>query len=99
MFGSGVPVCAVHFPTLHELVQHEVNGLVFNNATDLARQITRLLVEPVGDATEAKKNNTVALPELNALKQGASNISCWEDNWNEVLGERFVIRLSGRDSV
>eukprot|EP01032_Pedospumella_encystans_P007566 gene7566-9064_t len=90
MFGSGVPVCAVHFPTLHELVQHEGNGLVFNSATELAGQITRLLVEPVGDVAEAKKNNTVALPELNALKQGASNISCWEENWNEVLGERFV---------
>lgn len=89
MFGSGVPVCAVHFPTLHELVQHEVNGLVFNNAAELAGQITLLLVEPVGNIAEAKKNN-IALPELNTLKQGASNIACWEDNWNEVLGERFV---------
>lgn len=99
MFGSGVPVCAVHFPTLHELVQHEVNGLVFRNATELAGQISRLLVEPVGDVAEAKKSSNVALPELNALKQGASNITCWEDNWNKVLGERFVSRWSDRDSV
>ena len=96
MFGSGVPVCAVHFPTLHELVQHEVNGLVFDSATELAGQITRLLVEPAGDVAEAKKNSIVALPELNALKQAASNISCWEDNWNEVLGERFVSQWGER---
>ena len=87
-------MCAVHFPTLHELVQHEVNGLVFKNAPELASQITRLLVKPVGDATEAKKNSNVALPELNTLKQGASDIACWEDNWNQVLGERFVSQWS-----
>ncbi len=29
MFGSGLPVCAVFFDTLPELIQHNVNGLIF----------------------------------------------------------------------
>ena len=43
MFGSSLPVCAVQFPTIPELVQHGVNGLVFRSAAELTAQIALLL--------------------------------------------------------
>jgi beta-1,4-mannosyltransferase len=42
MFGCGLPVCAVNFPALHELIKHGDNGLIFNNSTELAEQISGL---------------------------------------------------------
>ena len=42
MFGSGLPVCAVHFGCLHELLRHDHNGYVFHNDIELADQIGEL---------------------------------------------------------
>ena len=130
MFGSGVPVCAFQFPTLHELVQDGVNGLAFSTSDELAAQIVRLLIDPTscsssfggggvvvesyvtddssgsgigsgrggsrsarssasGGATQQKAGRSVsnqsALQELAQLQARASEITCWEDNWNSTM--------------
>ncbi|KAL7635154.1 UNVERIFIED_CONTAM: hypothetical protein RMT77_014140 [Armadillidium vulgare] len=36
MFGSGIPVMAINYPALPELVQHNENGLVFSTKEELA---------------------------------------------------------------
>ena len=93
MFGSAVPVCAFRFPSLSELVQDGRNGLSFQDSDQLAQQLLRLLVRPDphfrsdSPAVEVAESagTDCALRELQHLKAGASQISCWEDNWNSVM--------------
>ncbi|XP_019642059.1 PREDICTED: chitobiosyldiphosphodolichol beta-mannosyltransferase-like [Branchiostoma belcheri] len=75
MFGCGLPVCAIHFNCLHELVKHEENGLVFHNEEQLAKQIQDLLDGfPV---TQGKlKTFRDNLQSFQSLRWD----QCWKDN-------------------
>ncbi len=42
MFGTGLPVCAIEFEAIGELVKHDENGYIFKNATQLSEQILDL---------------------------------------------------------
>ncbi len=35
MFGAGIPVLGINYETLNELLKHNQNGLIFNNAEHL----------------------------------------------------------------
>jgi beta-1,4-mannosyltransferase len=77
MFGAGMPVCAVHFACLHELVQHNVNGLIFNHGKgsesgiQLANQLYNLF------AGFSRHETTM----LTRLREGVKPGS-WTENWN-----------------
>lgn len=76
MFGSAVPVCAVYFPALRELVKNG-NGIIFRKHTELSAQLFRLFC----DFPHEKK----ILKELHKMKEKTQQIGCWEDNWREIV--------------
>lgn len=43
MFGAGLPVCAVRYPCIGELVDEGATGLLFESPRELAGQLQRLL--------------------------------------------------------
>ena len=75
-FGCGVPVCAMHFECLDELVQEGVNGRVFTNASQLCQQLNQLVVD---DADGSNSNGTIT--ELEKYKRAIVDRPRWHDNW------------------
>ncbi|XP_062294172.1 chitobiosyldiphosphodolichol beta-mannosyltransferase [Scomber scombrus] len=74
MFGCCLPVCAIHFNCLHELVKHEENGLIFRDSEELAEQLKSLLSEfPSSDG------------RLGAFRRNlrSSRGQRWDDNWDQ----------------
>ncbi|XP_068657279.1 UDP-glycosyltransferase TURAN-like [Aristolochia californica] len=75
MFGCGLPVCAVSFPCIEELVMVEKNGLLFSSSSDLADQLLMLFKGfPDGCATLKSLRN-------GALTKGAS--TGWANEWEQ----------------
>ncbi|KAE8282742.1 Chitobiosyldiphosphodolichol beta-mannosyltransferase [Larimichthys crocea] len=74
MFGCCLPVCAIHFNCLHELVKHEENGLIFRDSQELAEQLQSLLSEfPASDGRLGQFRRNLR----------TSRGQRWDDNWDQ----------------
>ncbi|XP_037363539.1 chitobiosyldiphosphodolichol beta-mannosyltransferase [Talpa occidentalis] len=76
MFGCCLPVCAVRFRCLHELVKHEENGLVFTDMEELAAQLQMLFTnfpDPSGKLNQFRRN----LHESEQLG--------WDESWKRTV--------------
>ncbi|KAI4328743.1 hypothetical protein L6164_021076 [Bauhinia variegata] len=75
MFGCGLPVCAVSYSCIKELVKVEKNGLLFSSSSELADQLLMLF-----------KGFPYRCDALKMLKDGAmetSSSSRWSPEWEE----------------
>ncbi|TMW61003.1 hypothetical protein Poli38472_014464 [Pythium oligandrum] len=78
MFGCGVPVCAVGFKCLSELVQHGRNGLIFDTSDQLADQLQDLL-----------KGYPRSTPLLTKLASSLERVEHWPENWTRNAAPEF----------
>ncbi|KAI1883993.1 hypothetical protein AGOR_G00221810 [Albula goreensis] len=76
MFGCCLPVCAIHFQCLHELVKHEENGLIFKDSQELAEQLKALLSD--FPSTEGR----LALFRKNLRFSGQPR---WDESWDQTV--------------
>ncbi|KAK2169434.1 hypothetical protein LSH36_10g12007, partial [Paralvinella palmiformis] len=76
MFGCGLPVCAVHFNCLDELVKHEHNGLIFRTSEELALQLQDLLR---GFPNDCKKldNFRANIKDFQMVR--------WDNSWKQTV--------------
>lgn len=74
MFGCGLPVCAINFNCLDELVKHDYNGLVFDSHSQLAQQIMNLVQD--------FPNGCEKLAEFRKNLQSFQDIR-WQDSWKD----------------
>lgn len=84
MFGCEVPVCAVDFGCLHELVKDDDNGKVFSNEQQLAEQLQHLLCQERGQDNKIKG-------DLAKFRSNIRGMTRWRENWiqhaqNTILG-------------
>ncbi|MCO5583054.1 hypothetical protein L7F22_036961 [Adiantum nelumboides] len=73
MFGCGLPVCAVSYSCINELVRDGENGLLFESSSQLANQFLELFK---GFPHDCKLLNEL---QHGAVASGSS--SRWEDEW------------------
>lgn len=76
MFGCCLPVCAINFKCLHELVKHEKNGLVFADSNELAAQLKMIFTGFPSSSSKMikfRKN----LREAKQLR--------WEESWDQTV--------------
>ncbi|XP_045893033.1 chitobiosyldiphosphodolichol beta-mannosyltransferase isoform X2 [Micropterus dolomieu] len=74
MFGCCLPVCAIHFNCLSELVKHEENGLIFRDSQELAEQLKSLL-----SGFPSSEGRLAVFRRNLRTSRGQS----WDDNWNQ----------------
>jgi beta-1,4-mannosyltransferase len=80
-FGCEVPVCAVNFACLRELVQDDVNGRIFETPVELCQQLWDLLL-PLTEADAASTG--LANHDFGDLKRYSRQIQgrrLWDENW------------------
>ncbi|KAJ7570886.1 hypothetical protein O6H91_01G137900 [Diphasiastrum complanatum] len=75
MFGCGLPVCAVSYSCIGELVKDRQNGLLFSSSSELALQLLELF------KGFPKDNATLSALRDGALSSGSS--TRWKDEWEE----------------
>ncbi|KAF7732336.1 mannosyltransferase [Apophysomyces ossiformis] len=78
MFGCGLPVCAVSFECLDELVTDNRNGLIFNTSEELANQLVDLFVTEPERISELRTNVIAEYTE-----------KTWEKQHKDLLSELF----------
>ena len=76
MFGCEVPVVAVDFSCLGELVQDGVNGNVISNKSELANQMFALIKEERDESGKITGN-------LALYRKNIKNMTRWRENWKE----------------
>ncbi|KAH7908258.1 glycosyltransferase family 33 protein [Hygrophoropsis aurantiaca] len=106
MFGCGLPVSALDFACLNELVKDGQNGLIFKNAKQLADQMEQLLASFPHSAALAElrmsliqKANPADEPLVNIHSHEESQDwewSTWTQNWNRVV-KPLVLRDADRE--
>jgi beta-1,4-mannosyltransferase len=74
MFGCSLPVCAIAFDCLSELVKHGKNGLMFRNKKDLRNQLLTLFTK-----------DSTAIQEMRLNVDRQFRTERWSDNWNRIV--------------
>ncbi|KAG7090742.1 hypothetical protein E1B28_009832 [Marasmius oreades] len=83
MFGCGLPVCALNFRCLPELVKHGKNGLIFEDASQLAEQLEYLLLS--FPKAPHLISLTASLDKVTDSTTGDLQWCSWDAHWNSIL--------------
>jgi len=75
MYGCNLPVCAVKYNCISELVEHEKTGLHFENSDELLKHLVRMAFTEQGNTNNVLDRMRTNLRKLNSHR--------WEDEWEQ----------------
>ncbi len=92
MFGCQVPVCAIAFDCLHELVKDDVNGRIFKDEEELANQLFDLFVGYHDNDDDDNDTNNVGRMrnKLETYRQNIRGMTRWKENWEDCARQLIV---------
>ncbi|KZO99697.1 glycosyltransferase family 33 protein [Calocera viscosa TUFC12733] len=93
MFGCGLPVCALGFECLPELVKEGENGLVFRTAPELAGQLETLL-KGFPQARELKKLREGLARQSSTKAKVGERWNTWAEEWDRIV-KPIIIHRAG----
>ena len=95
MFGSSLPVCAVNFPTLPELVKDGENGYIFEASEPKALSKYLFSLLSCGQAASFPSS------AYTQMKKKAGELAGWDSNWTESVGPmmRTILERKSAASV
>ncbi|XP_071948728.1 chitobiosyldiphosphodolichol beta-mannosyltransferase-like [Antedon mediterranea] len=82
MFGCGLPVCAIDFNCLDELVKHNENGLIFKTEAELAEQL-QILLRGFPEKQNKLKTFRENLKSFQAYR--------WQESWTDKVKPTLYI--------
>ena len=91
MFGCGLPVCAIKYSCIGELVKDGQNGLLFDCSQQLAEQLLQLLV----GFPRSPSRQLLKLTDAVASKCGTR----WDEAWTQTaqpVFTRLLLHRQGR---
>ncbi|KAH9994383.1 glycosyltransferase family 33 protein [Russula vinacea] len=101
MFGCGVPVCALDFACLSELVINDTNGVIFQNAGGLVDHLENLLEGfPNAPNLENLRASFRLAVDRRSISSGEDEEwvwNSWDDNWTRVVRPLVLpnVRVTG----
>lgn len=79
MFGSGLPVCALSYACIRELVEDGETGMLFSSAEQLCEQLQQVLDGfPRAPCAQLRHMQV----QVACKEQGLR----WQENWDKVAG-------------
>lgn len=87
MLGSGLPVCAISFPTLPELLVDQYNGCYFQSGEELVGLLVELFFQPqASQSLSLQKEKKEKKKGLEELQQGViETAGSWDEEWTKVM--------------
>jgi beta-1,4-mannosyltransferase len=94
MFGAGLPVCAVRYQCIDELVDDGRTGLLFDSPKDLAQQLLSLLRGFGG-----RPDGGGELNKMRAAVVRAHGGWRWHGNWQDVAAPVIAAACGGEPAA
>ncbi|KAH8920324.1 glycosyltransferase family 33 protein [Atractiella rhizophila] len=98
MFGCGLPVCALRFSSIDELVLEGKNGHLFSTPPELASLLSKLLSDYPSFPSELDVLRAGIKEGMYGVGDGQRKWRMWEEEWDETIGRTLdIVQMESLD--